>query len=108
ASSLGTWIGIAPWDRHSDEATTNLVEKSKQVAARHLRQATQPAVQSATASPLRLFLWTALVVGARSQLTTPFPAQFELSSLDGPNGFSLNGETVNERSGISVSAAGDL
>ncbi|ELR96644.1 S-layer family protein [Gloeocapsa sp. PCC 73106] len=37
-----------------------------------------------------------------------FPAQFELSSLDGSNGFTLNGIAGNDRSGFSVSSAGDI
>ena len=37
-----------------------------------------------------------------------FPNPFELSSLDGINGFSLNGEDLNDSSGISVSSAGDV
>jgi len=37
-----------------------------------------------------------------------FPAELELSSLDGSNGFVLNGEGVSDRSGISVSNAGDI
>ena len=38
----------------------------------------------------------------------PFPAALELSSLNGVNGFIINGINENERSGWSVSAAGDF
>lgn len=37
-----------------------------------------------------------------------FPAKFELSSLDGTNGFLLDGESPGDNSGISVSNAGDM
>ena len=35
-------------------------------------------------------------------------ASFELSSLDGSNGFALNGTNADERTGFSVSSAGDV
>lgn len=38
----------------------------------------------------------------------PDPGQIELADLDGSNGFSLDGEAQNDRSGRSVSAAGDI
>ncbi|MEO1792519.1 MAG: integrin alpha, partial [Cyanobacteria bacterium J06629_19] len=37
-----------------------------------------------------------------------FPAQFNLSDLDGSNGFALNGIDAGDRSGFSVSSAGDI
>ncbi|PLX38238.1 MAG: hypothetical protein C0606_08460 [Hyphomicrobiales bacterium] len=37
-----------------------------------------------------------------------FAANLELSSLDGANGFQINGETVDDNSGHSVSSAGDI
>ena len=40
--------------------------------------------------------------------TTAFSTPFELSSLDGANGFALNGESANDRAGFSVSTAGDV
>ena len=49
-----------------------------------------------------------LVMGARAQSTEPFPASFELSSLNGNNGFILNGIKDSDHSGISVSQADDL
>ena len=39
---------------------------------------------------------------------TPFPANFELSSLNGTNGFILNGIAQGDESGRSISKAGDL
>lgn len=39
---------------------------------------------------------------------TPFAASFALSSLDGSNGFRLDGAAQNDDSGYSVSAAGDI
>jgi len=47
---------------------------------------------------------TYVVFGSRSV----FPSSFELSSLNGTNGFKLNGETGDDSSGISVSAVGDI
>lgn len=38
----------------------------------------------------------------------PFPATLPLSSLDGSNGFKLDGEAAGNDSGVSVSAAGDI
>ncbi len=37
-----------------------------------------------------------------------FPAVFNLSALNGQNGFKLDGENNGDASGISVSAAGDI
>lgn len=37
-----------------------------------------------------------------------FPASFELSSLDGTNGFTINGINIDDESGSSVSKAGDI
>ncbi len=37
-----------------------------------------------------------------------FPAELELSALDGTNGFVINGEAASDSSGYSVSAAGDI
>lgn len=38
----------------------------------------------------------------------PFPAALNLSALNGSNGFALDGETLGDQSGSSVSAAGDI
>jgi len=37
-----------------------------------------------------------------------FPATIDLSTLDGSNGFAINGEAASDRSGYSLSAAGDV
>ncbi|CAN5156257.1 hypothetical protein BH10PSE7_BH10PSE7_09340 [soil metagenome] len=37
-----------------------------------------------------------------------FPATFQLSALNGANGFEIRGETANDASGFSVSGAGDV
>ena len=37
-----------------------------------------------------------------------FSASMDLSALDGSNGFRLDGENPNDRSGYSVSSAGDV
>ena len=39
---------------------------------------------------------------------TVFPAHLDLSSLDGTNGFKLNGEALGDHAGISVASAGDI
>jgi Ca2+-binding RTX toxin-like protein len=39
---------------------------------------------------------------------TSWPAVFELSSLDGTNGFKINGEAAYDASGFSVASAGDV
>ena len=45
-----------------------------------------------------------VVFGSRS----PFSSSLELSSLNGSNGFTINGVTTGDTSGISVSSAGDV
>jgi len=40
--------------------------------------------------------------------TSGFSSPLQLSSLDGTNGFKLDGELAGDRSGVSVSAAGDI
>jgi hypothetical protein len=40
--------------------------------------------------------------------TSAFPASMDLSGLNGSNGFRLDGEEASDRSGFSVSAAGDV
>ena len=45
-----------------------------------------------------------VVFGSSGGFTSPF----SLNSLDGSNGFFVNGENTNDQSGISVSAAGDV
>ncbi|HUV84827.1 MAG TPA: protein kinase [Methanosarcinales archaeon] len=44
----------------------------------------------------------------KRQPGSSFPAVIKLSSLDGSNGFKLDGEEKGERSGMSVSSAGDV
>ncbi|MGH8591852.1 MAG: integrin alpha, partial [Gammaproteobacteria bacterium] len=48
------------------------------------------------------------VVFGRDTVENRFPASLELSSLDGTNGFRLNGIAAGDRSGSPVSAAGDV
>ena len=52
-------------------------------------------------------LWGALAIGASASYGQ-FPAVFELSSLDGTNGFQINGIDSIDQSGQSVSGAGDV
>ena len=51
---------------------------------------------------------TACVIAGAAQQAQAFDPVFELSSLDGSNGFVLNGITTDDYSGRSVSGAGDI
>ena len=51
---------------------------------------------------------TACVIAGAAQPAQAFDPVFELSSLDGSNGFVLNGITSGDQSGRSVSGAGDI
>ena len=58
---------------------------------------------------LALAVSAALSIGAPAPvLAGSFPAELELDSLDGSNGFVLNGEAMGNNSGRSVAAAGDI
>ena len=57
------------------------------------------------AGPNGAFSGASYVVFGRD---TPFPATLELSSLDGTNGFRVNGVAAGDYSGFAVSAAGDV
>ena len=59
---------------------------------------------SVAATSLAMTLPLAIPNAAQAQ----FPASFDLSSLDGTNGFMINGVEADDRSGISVSDAGDI
>jgi hypothetical protein len=48
-----------------------------------------------------------VVFGRNAALDGPFAASFNLSTLNGTNGFILNGDTQNDNSGFSVASAGD-
>ncbi len=49
-----------------------------------------------------------VVFGRDTATTGNFPATLALSSLDGNNGFRLDGAMASDKSGVSVSAAGDI
>lgn len=51
---------------------------------------------------------TYVVFGSNTAIDGGFPAHFQLSSLDGSNGFALAGEFAYDLSGRAVSAVGDL
>jgi len=53
-------------------------------------------------------LAVSLALGLPMSATASFPAEIELSSLDGNNGFVINGELEDDFSGRSVSDAGDV
>jgi hypothetical protein len=59
-------------------------------------------------APVSAGLVLALCGQATGQPAGPFPAVVELSSLDGSNGFVINGIDSGDRSGNSVSSAGDV
>ena len=54
------------------------------------------------------FSGASYVVFGRDTARNPFPAGLGLSSLDGTNGFRLNGVAANDGSGRAVSSAGDV
>lgn len=64
--------------------------------------------QGTATSLLSMLAGVATSQHAIAQSTDPFPAEFELSSLNGSNGFVLKGIDANDRSGNSVSSAGDV
>ena len=66
------------------------------------------AARTQSFSPLRFLWWASLLVGARAQQTTPFPASIELGALSGGDGFVLNGDQMDDQSGYSVASAGDV
>ena len=49
-----------------------------------------------------------VVFGRNTAQSGPFPASLDFSSLDGTNGFRLNGVAAGDRSGFAVSSAGDV
>ena len=53
-------------------------------------------------------VFTAALAMGPSPTLAQFPAAIDLSTLDGTNGFAINGIGVNELSGSSVSGAGDI
>ena len=62
-------------------------------------------IAAPTASPNGTFSGATYVVYGSA---TGFAANFDLSTLDGTNGFVMNGLTADDRSGYSVSSAGDV
>ena len=63
----------------------------------------QPALRPLATAISALLLGGALQVQAQS-----FPPVLQLADLDGTNGFMLDGEVADDRSGTSVSAGGDI
>ncbi|MEO1279209.1 MAG: integrin alpha, partial [Planctomycetota bacterium] len=45
---------------------------------------------------------------AQGPLSEPFPAEFDLATLDGEIGFRIDGAVANDRTGRSISSAGDV
>ncbi len=64
--------------------------------------------RTSTFAPLIPSLVAALAGTALAVPPLPFPAAFEMSSLDGDNGFVLSGIDSADYSGFSVSSAGDV
>ncbi len=64
--------------------------------------------QAATFHPraLAAAIGSALATAATAQVL--FPAEIDLETLDGSNGFVINGEAASDRSGYSLSGAGDV
>jgi hypothetical protein len=65
-------------------------------------------IRSAAARSLAPALLVSVVVSTLAAPPLPFPAVLELSSLNGDNGFVLNGIDAADLSGESVSSAGDI
>src|SRR5262245_60702742 len=65
---------------------------------------TSIACATSTGRPPRL----ALVLKEEWQPMTTFGTEFQLSSLDGTNGFQISGDPANKLTALSVAAAGDL
>ena len=91
----------------------------KKVTLKHPAHATLAAASwSGTKNPARpgcqhhalaLAITTGLALGMQSGAQAQlFPAEINLSDLNGSNGVVFNGEAVSDRSGYSVSAAGDI
>ncbi len=68
----------------------------------------KPRAKTPKRRPLALAVSGALALGLAQTAQASFPATFQLSALDGTNGFKLYGEAANDVSGKSVSAAGDV
>ena len=49
-----------------------------------------------------------IIFGSNAPFTSPFTSPFDLSSLDGTNGFVINGIDTDNFAGVSVSNAGDV
>ena len=76
-----------------------------------LRSAIQRALQSPRLRPRQLrsgVIAVGLTISTIPSAAASFPAEFELASLDGSNGFALNGIDAGDRSGNAVSGAGDV
>ena len=58
--------------------------------------------------PVALAVSGAVALGLSHGAQAAFPATVQLSALDGTNGFVLDGEAAGDRSGFSVSGAGDI
>jgi hypothetical protein len=55
-----------------------------------------------------LSLGSALAAVSGAQAQALFPAEIDLDTLDGSDGFAINGEAASDRSGYSLSGAGDV
>ncbi len=64
----------------------------------------RPSNRKLAALPLAIGIALGIPMAAQAS----FPAEVDLSSLDGSNGFVLNGEAQYDFSGVAVSAAGDI
>ena len=99
--------------KQSHDATQG---KSSQPRTASLLQASWSRYRRAFASARAMPFWRARAYEliACSALALPaaaqaqFPASFDLSTLDGTNGFVINGINRDDRSGWSVSGAGDI
>ncbi len=101
-SSLDGWVGFKIAGAVSGERAGSSVSSAGDINGDGIDDLIigAPAAESNGINSGRSYV----VFGSRSG----FPGTLELSSLDGSNGFRLDGEAVGNRSGRSVSAAGDI
>jgi hypothetical protein len=96
---VGGYTALSRREKHQEIETSTLLELSNN---EFFAEETNIPFTHETHRRLLSTTTSALPVSAQ------YPAIFELGNLKGLNGFKLDGETINDRSGNSVSTAGDI